>query len=417
MSKAWEFLLPESGKHQVFAERLGESDQRIFIDGVAQSNAAFWEGPDNSVIELRCHSPGVWQLLVNGFVVEDYMEGSRPHGDESVRSLKSRPDGSYMIAPQLDAAGLSSNIVQEFVFLAFGQKHGVQVALTVGDGGFQLVPTVAWEIVFDGNLAARHSCERGTNADVPFSVSLDGVGSMAAVLKITWATWATWSIPASYKYRLTFGGVDVPAFEGPQSPAGRIPLGFENMPVVLASESSAVPAVLVVGAEREYLVDNRRLRAPSPGMCYRLSKDVSHRNEKHVETWGSIVRGVAEEDGWVKVGEQYLPMLIDGLPVLTLLQAADTLEDSKGSLDVATEVAADEHSQSPGVDLDSLPQGVSFNRQTGQYQATIKSKTGRWVDLGEYSTAEEAYWMYLEAMPIHSPDKLLVPSIPQAGAS
>lgn len=56
-----------------------------------------------------------------------------------------------------------------------------------------------------------------------------------------------------------------------------------------------------------------------------------------------------------------------------------------------------------------LPQGVSFDSSSGLFQSNIKSKAGRFVFLGEFKTAEEAHQRYLEAIPVHCPDKRLAP--------
>jgi hypothetical protein len=58
-----------------------------------------------------------------------------------------------------------------------------------------------------------------------------------------------------------------------------------------------------------------------------------------------------------------------------------------------------------------LPQGVSFDAQTGLFQSNIKSKAGRFVFLGEFTTPEEAHKRYLEAIPIHRPDKKVAPGV------
>jgi hypothetical protein len=327
------------------------------------------------------------------------------------------PEGSYMIAPQIEAVGLDGNVVQEFVFLAYDQKHAVQVVLSASNSFVQVGnPQAAWEIIFDGHVVARHTGEeRGTNAEVSFPVNFDGVGSMMALLKITWVKWP---VPMHYRYHFSLEGVNVPAFSGQRSPPGRmlsiqgVPGREENIPVVLACVGERPsPAVFVSGVEREYLVDNRSLRSIRQGLGYRSMKDVNMKTDEH-EPWGAIVTGIAEDDGWLKVGECYLPILIDGLPVLTLLQSDPHRDGSNESPDMSTEATVEDLAPSAVVlEVPTLPQGVSFNRDTGRYQATIKSKTGRWVDLGEHSTPEEAYQKYLEAMPIHNPNKVLAPSV------
>lgn len=62
---------------------------------------------------------------------------------------------------------------------------------------------------------------------------------------------------------------------------------------------------------------------------------------------------------------------------------------------------------------DILPQGVSYDWTSGLYQANIRGQTGKFIFLGEFQTVDEAHQRYLEAVPIHCPDKQLVPSIPK----
>lgn len=66
----------------------------------------------------------------------------------------------------------------------------------------------------------------------------------------------------------------------------------------------------------------------------------------------------------------------------------------------------------PTLAYGSLPQGVSYDETSRLYQANIRNATGKFVFLGAFSTPEEAHQTYLNAMPIHSPEKRLVAEIP-----
>jgi hypothetical protein len=58
--------------------------------------------------------------------------------------------------------------------------------------------------------------------------------------------------------------------------------------------------------------------------------------------------------------------------------------------------------------VESLPQGVSYDRETKTYQANIKDpKTKRYVFLGEFASAELAHNKYIEALDRFSPEKKL----------
>jgi len=64
------------------------------------------------------------------------------------------------------------------------------------------------------------------------------------------------------------------------------------------------------------------------------------------------------------------------------------------------------------VALDSLPQGVSYDRDSESFQANIRdSKTGRFLFLGEFTTPERAHRAYLEALPRYNPDKVIAPTL------
>jgi len=70
------------------------------------------------------------------------------------------------------------------------------------------------------------------------------------------------------------------------------------------------PAGAPLPDEREYVVENTLLQAPSEGMAYRSSKSWDDRADAQVN-WGETVRGRDEGDGWLKVrrpsGVLYLP--------------------------------------------------------------------------------------------------------------
>lgn len=61
---------------------------------------------------------------------------------------------------------------------------------------------------------------------------------------------------------------------------------------------------------------------------------------------------------------------------------------------------------------DSLPQGVSYDREAGAFQAIIKdTKMNRFVLLGEFATVDEAHQKYLEELPRYAPERKLAPAV------
>jgi len=76
------------------------------------------------------------------------------------------------------------------------------------------------------------------------------------------------------------------------------------------------------GEERRYLIDNSILKIQGPpGVAYRYTKRKTDKVKQDVQTtvakWGEVVVGVDQGDGWLKVGQYYLPMIYEGTPVIT----------------------------------------------------------------------------------------------------
>eukprot|EP00929_Paragymnodinium_shiwhaense_P045860 TRINITY_DN23383_c0_g1_i1.p1 TRINITY_DN23383_c0_g1~~TRINITY_DN23383_c0_g1_i1.p1 ORF type:complete len:393 (-),score=94.44 TRINITY_DN23383_c0_g1_i1:132-1310(-) len=72
------------------------------------------------------------------------------------------------------------------------------------------------------------------------------------------------------------------------------------------------------GLQGQYLVDNSLLKSSSGGLTYRLSKELRDVDKEHYELYGTIISGVNEGDDWLRVGGLYLPMKINGTPVMVL---------------------------------------------------------------------------------------------------
>jgi hypothetical protein len=62
---------------------------------------------------------------------------------------------------------------------------------------------------------------------------------------------------------------------------------------------------------------------------------------------------------------------------------------------------------------DSLPQGVSYDKETKTFQANIKDdKSQRYICLGEFASADAAHQKYLEARSRYAPEKHIAPEVP-----
>jgi len=89
------------------------------------------------------------------------------------------------------------------------------------------------------------------------------------------------------------------------------------------SRSGAPPPV--PGGERErplkyFVVENATLKAQGrPGVSFRRSKMSTDIADTKPAAWGDVVQGVEEGDGWIRVGQYYLPTSYHGLPLVTAL--------------------------------------------------------------------------------------------------
>lgn len=87
-----------------------------------------------------------------------------------------------------------------------------------------------------------------------------------------------------------------------------------------------------LGRERRYLVDNSRLRADTMGLALRTSKNLQDTEWRIAQSarWGEVVVG-REEDDWLRVGDHYLPLTVEGVRVVVPVSAEEILSQAAGS--------------------------------------------------------------------------------------
>jgi len=353
-TKIWNFLLPATGSHQLRVENLGTPAQKVFIDGEQQPStyALVFTGPGDSLIEIRNtepwkHSDEGWTLLVNGFYVEDYNANRRKSGDESLRELRSRPDGAYIISPTFELTANDVQVASQFQFRVGGQLMQVNIAHSES----------IWQVLLDGVVQSRGS----------LFVSDGGFESHFAV----------------------------PVAPGKQLPA--------SMTMSLAyHERESTLASLSFGS-----------RVPSAAMTWH-SKDL-------IWNYALVVNGLQIPTCWTKhlgaVEPQVMPLVVitdEQIDAAAPNAPNGPLSSPEGDIQDVVQGVPISQPLSP-VAQGSLPQGVSYDEVSGRYQANIRNRTGKFVFLGEFLSAEEAYQSYLQAMPIHSPDKKIVASLPSYG--
>jgi len=109
--------------------------------------------------------------------------------------------------------------------------------------------------------------------------------------------------------------------------------GGEAEPPGGRSRSSRCPPPQGLGRERRYLVDNSRLGADTMGLALRGSKNMQDSEWRIGQSarWGEVVLG-REEDGWLRVGDHYLPLSVEGVRVVVPVSSEEVLSQVSAAL-------------------------------------------------------------------------------------
>mmetsp|Transcript_22272 Transcript_22272/g.61726 ORF Transcript_22272/g.61726 Transcript_22272/m.61726 type:complete len:694 (-) Transcript_22272:88-2169(-) len=142
-------------------------------------------------------------------------------------------------------------------------------------------------------------------------------------------------------------------------------------------------------ATSNYVTDNSRLQHVSKGIAYCFSKDSTDTDPGSIAFWGSVVQGVEEGDGWLRVGGCYLPMTLDGKQVI--FKATD--KDYQG------EPLAPPGEGFPAiqaVEASDIPGGTRFTLVTGDNSTGTDGHTyhvdvnGSLANISDYSSILES---------------------------
>jgi len=122
----------------------------------------------------------------------------------------------------------------------------------------------------------------------------------------------------------------------------------------------------------DYLVDNSHLQVATKGVPFRFSKDTKQRDLRTIAFWGSMISGVDEGDGWLRVGDCYLPMEVNGKPVIFRKALRDSLwNDALHS--AAMKLLDFPFSQIRAVEAAGIPGGTRFTIVTGKGNSSSNS--------------------------------------------
>mmetsp|Transcript_78579 Transcript_78579/g.199980 ORF Transcript_78579/g.199980 Transcript_78579/m.199980 type:complete len:504 (-) Transcript_78579:91-1602(-) len=113
-----------------------------------------------------------------------------------------------------------------------------------------------------------------------------------------------------------------------RSPADHIVI--VDAPDTVVVDTSAPSSLPASESFSTFVLDNSYVKSATKGLTYRISKDLTTKDGSNIALWGSVVRGVDEGDGWVKIGDRYLPKEVQGLPVLTSQETGPRQRNSAG---------------------------------------------------------------------------------------
>jgi len=117
-------------------------------------------------------------------------------------------------------------------------------------------------------------------------------------------------------------------------------------------QRASMTAEATFGRMEAFMVDNSQLGARTRGLGLRLSPRHDHIDEETPPLqWGSIVYATAISQDWAKVQNRFLPMQLDGVPVLTPLSLCDA--EGNGSV-LATCTGRGEPGAQMGVAVDTM---------------------------------------------------------------
>lgn len=150
----------------------------------------------------------------------------------------------------------------------------------------------------------------------------------------------------------------VPAF-GADAPLAESPTALLQEYVEFAHAAGAILTAQEEGKRtKQFLVDNSGVATPAPGLAYRKSKRLWDRDPE-MAYWGSMVTGVEEGDGWVRVGEWYLPKMWDAAQVLVAWDTQNGCPAPEEPLQVIPDSIVPEEQQQQPTSTEEVPQQLA----------------------------------------------------------
>jgi hypothetical protein len=170
-----------------------------------------------------------------------------------------------------------------------------------------------------GELSKLSQRIRAQEADIRHLQDISGIEAQAA-RAATPDFPEAWAVPANARGGLSALSSRVMANEAAILQL-KDALGEDEVGSMAICDNGVQPCSLAAhaleaGSLATYLVDNSVLQNKNVhGVSYRLSKNLEDR-ASHSAAWGSIVAGHDEGDGWLKVGDKYLPIVFSNVQIL-----------------------------------------------------------------------------------------------------
>lgn len=151
---------------------------------------------------------------------------------------------------------------------------------------------------------------------------------------------------------------------------------------LFGTSRGSLPPCAKIGPGRSklsnYLVSNMQANMQTSGLSYRQAKDLSAKMSivGGLVPWNSVVVGAEDGDGWLKVGDHFLPMWVNGVPVVFSM---DSVASSQLSItDADGEVCAVLKPQAVGPTV-------------GQFRVEIGGQVAMVLSTGEASSRLEIH--------------------------
>jgi len=157
----------------------------------------------------------------------------------------------------------------------------------------------------------------------------------------------------------------------PRTLPSAAPAVSAEAPQVKAAPERKCSGASPSGTGKLYLLDNSKLHATTKGMGLRFTKDPKNIDKASKAVWGSTVTGIDLGDGWLQVGDCYLPTTLKGIMVLTPVSADADASASQATLELSPKEVEKEQ---PATAAEKVALGIPAKEVEKEQPATAAEK-------------------------------------------